>query len=311
MVTVLVTIDNFGRMTRVTRDTSISDMKNASTEELLGAAKNVVERTAANSTVFDPKREERIPKFHAREVVTGHILGRGGFCVVRDVDKIRNGLNPSGSSQSLGSLGSRTNGFFRLFRNKDASDDERSVNSAAMSDRGDAGADDMKARREFIVASSKKKRGRKYVVKSVSSDVDKITYMKGNVDIAIEAKFLAALDHTNIIKLVGCSTRQPCDRGYFLILERMSATLSKKIKGWMDKDRLNKGITGCFVGSSKKDLELYTERIEAAYDIANAMHYLHTKNIIFRDLVRILSHFSCFPLSTPSRISFLTKNFFF
>jgi serine/threonine protein kinase len=30
---------------------------------------------------------------------------------------------------------------------------------------------------------------------------------------------------------------------------------------------------------------LYRERIEASYDIASALYYLHTKNIVFRDLV--------------------------
>jgi serine/threonine protein kinase len=121
------------------------------------------------------------------------------------------------------------------------------------------------------------------VVKSVSTGVDKVTYMKGNVDIAMEAKYLSALYHRNIIELAAVSSAKPCTTGYFIVLERMEETLGTRLKKWMDTERMNTGVMGCFGGS--KNLErLYVERIEASYDIASAMYYLHSKNIMYRDL---------------------------
>jgi serine/threonine protein kinase len=147
-------------------------------------------------------------------------------------------------------------------------------------------ADERKFSRDYVASRSKKTRkGGGYVLKSVSTDVDKLTYMKGNVDIALEAKFLAALYHPNIIELIAVSNAKPCHSGYFLILEKMTETLTKRIKAWMDKDRLSKGLFGCLPGGQKKVVELYRERIKASYDIASALYYLHTKNIVFRDLV--------------------------
>jgi serine/threonine protein kinase len=151
---------------------------------------------------------------------------------------------------------------------------------------GEVMANERKYSRDYVASRSKKTRkGGRYVLKSVSTDLDKVTYMKGNVDIALEAKFLAALCHPNIIELVAVSDAEPCHSGYFLILEKMKETLTKRIKAWMDKDRLSKGLFSCLPGAQKKVLELYRERIEASYDIASALHYLHTKNIVFRDLV--------------------------
>jgi serine/threonine protein kinase len=148
--------------------------------------------------------------------------------------------------------------------------------------------DDLKFSRDFIASRSKKSRSRgggRYIIKTVATDLDKINYMKGHADMALEAKFLSALDHPNIIELAAVSTSDSCHPDFFLILERMTETLTKKIKSWMDRDRLNQGVGGIFTGGKKKVEKLYRERIGASHDIVNGMYYLHSKNIIFRDLV--------------------------
>jgi serine/threonine protein kinase len=127
-------------------------------------------------------------------------------------------------------------------------------------------------------------------MKQLSSDlkdINKITYLKGVVDLAMETRILASLDHENIIKLEGVSTCDAFSEGYFIVLEKVNDTLSKQVKSWMDLDRQCKGITGVFTGSKSKIQRLQSERIAAAYDLSVGMNYLHEQRIVFRDLVSL------------------------
>ena len=118
----------------------------------------------------------------------------------------------------------------------------------------------------------------KYVLKQLSPDLvqnDKISYLKGVVDLAMETHLLSSIDHENIVGLHGMASGGPFEDGYFVILEKINDTLSKKVKGWMDMDRQCKGITGVFTGSKKKQQRLQAERIAAAFHLAQGMNYLH------------------------------------
>jgi len=114
--------------------------------------------------------------------------------------------------------------------------------------------------------------------------LDKIKFLKGTVDLAMETRFLASLHHDNIIRLHGVSSDGAFSDGYFIILERINETLGRRVKSWMDIDRQCKGITGVFTGSKKKALKLQSERMSAACDLAAGMEFLHRRNIVFRDL---------------------------
>lgn len=102
----------------------------------------------------------------------------------------------------------------------------------------------------------------------------------------METRILSSLDHQNIIKLEASSAVDAFSEGYFIVLEKVNETLSRKMKGWMDLDRQCKGITGVFTGSKSKVRRLQSERIAAAYDLSVGMKYLHDRRIVFRDLVR-------------------------
>jgi serine/threonine protein kinase len=268
----------------------MQDLKYATIDTLLGTASEVVADIADSSNVFDPIIEEKMPRFHQKEVSFGHILGRGGFCVVREVEKIRpNGKSVGTSTKSCLSKKSRLGFICRIVKKRKAAMDDSDIFDLDNSE--SPTMDDIKFSRDFIASRSKKSRIRgagRYVVKTVSTDLDKLNYMKGHVDMALEAKFLSALDHPNIIELAAISATDSCHPDFFLILERMTETLTKKIKSWMDRDRLNQGIGGIFTGGKKKVEKLYRERIGASYDIANGLYYLHCKKIIFRDLVSII-----------------------
>jgi serine/threonine protein kinase len=128
-------------------------------------------------------------------------------------------------------------------------------------------------------------KGKKFVVKRLDNEcMDKIMFLKGAVDLAMEARFLAALNHINIIKLYGVSSDGPFADNFFLVLERMEETLTKRIKKWMDIERQCHGITGVFTGSKRKMRELSSEQMLSAFEIAKGTNHLHDKKIIFRDL---------------------------
>ena len=265
----------------------IEDLKFANVDTLLGTAAEVLADLADSSNVFDRLIEEKIPKFHKKEMIVGQILGRGGFCVVHEVSKIRPCVTSVKNTKNKGAS------FICIpFRRRKEEEDNASSFERRDIDGSESRAmDDLKYSRDFVATRSTVGRGKgsnRYVVKTVSTDLDTISFMKGHVDIALEAKFLSVLDHLNIIELAAVGASGSCHPDYFLILERMTETLTKKIKSWMDRDRLLHGITGIFTCGKKKVQELYCERIAASYDITCGLYYLHSKNIIYRDLVSVL-----------------------
>lgn len=110
----------------------------------------------------------------------------------------------------------------------------------------------------------------------------------GAKDLVMEAHFLSALDHENIIKLRGWSaagiggfaTVGRAD-GFFLILDRLRITLAKRISQWREEDNARKSL---IKGRNSIKNQLLVQRLKSAIDIASAVAYLHERRILFRDL---------------------------
>jgi serine/threonine protein kinase len=100
-----------------------------------------------------------------------------------------------------------------------------------------------------------------------------------------EAKFLASLEHPNIIKLRGMAAAGTSgfatmkERGYFLLLDRLQCTLEDKIDTWRD---YNETLSTDRVG--KKRRYFLAERLHVAFDVCASLDYLHANQIIYRDL---------------------------
>jgi serine/threonine protein kinase len=275
----------------------VNDIKAASVEVLLNTARDVyLEKTGLTSTF--PASENAnpdsnsdidssfvnntggIPRFTPRELVVRKVLGRGAFCVVREVS-----LNVS-SGGSLGS-GSSRGSFFHFSSSTRKSSVQRNSSSSLRMSTSEHSISSIPR------GSTRKSSARsRFVVKQINPELiqhDRIAFLKGVVDLATETRYLSTFDHNNIIKLEGIAVCDAFTKGYFIILERVDLTLAKKVKEWMDIDRTCKGITGVFTGSKKKVHKLQTDRMTAAYDLACGMNYLHQRKIVFRDLVRSIN----------------------
>lgn len=114
----------------------------------------------------------------------------------------------------------------------------------------------------------------RYAVKCLKKDLTKSSqdFRNAATDLVVEAKYLAALDHPNIVKLRGTArdgTMSYCDGhdGFFLIMDRMHETLDQRIQKW----------------KLHNSLPLHT-KVDYALQIAGALAYLHERRILYRDL---------------------------
>lgn len=104
----------------------------------------------------------------------------------------------------------------------------------------------------------------------IRSDADQFTI--GAEDLVHETAILCNLDHDNIIKVHGRASGNLTDAfvlndGYFILLDKLSETLQDRMDAW----RRPKSVC-------------QLEQAKVAHSIADAVTYLHSKKIVFRDL---------------------------
>ena len=127
-----------------------------------------------------------------------------------------------------------------------------------------------------------------YVMKTLRTDLPEEEYVKGIVDLAIEAEFLSVLSHPNIISMRAMANSDPHETKFFVILDRLITTLDRKFNQWRQEVGENSGYwLGPFGYCCSKEQFLHKtwlERLAASRDIANAIYFLHKKSIVYRDL---------------------------
>jgi serine/threonine protein kinase len=266
--------------------------KNLAYKEIRRIAQDVTSAEVEQCQLFTQALENTLPVFDSSEVVTGKVLGRGGFCVAYEIGQIRLSAAPSEAVRVACQTGKKNRAAPRV---------------------------DGHTTREMLARGIYHRTG-KYVLKRVEPSLfqtDPLTYLKGIIDLSFETKFLAALDHQHILGIRGVSSthlkpnkasaepesdrddtsdtsetarpyyprnKKEAGDDYFIIVDRLSETLSKRLTAWMHRQRGTEGITGALTGGRRKKKDLYIDRILVMYDIASTMLYLHSKNIVYRDL---------------------------
>lgn len=151
--------------------------------------------------------------------------------------------------------------------------------------------------------------GAKFAIKCLKDEVeesdDADLFLSAARDIVHEAEMLAALSHPNIIKLHGIiASRHEAFLGgssaFFIILERLESTLGDKIDIWAkQKNSFNpskhlKSLSSSLSSSSSRAVDKVekttrseasvSNRLNVSTSIAEAVEYLHSQGVIFRDL---------------------------
>ena len=242
---------------------ALEEMKHETIAGILATALEIVKDKSRDSELFSESYAslKKVPRVKNSEMVLGKTLGRGGFCTVHDIEKLK-------TKKIVGEATGNKYGFFSV-----AVDKIKTLQ------------DQQKAHSQNKFA--KRSGGGQYAIKRVSPNLkkDKLGFLEGSVDLAMEAKFLASCKHPNIIEMPGIGYSGPCSEDFFLVLEKLTELLPERIRYWSYQLRLSEGINGCFGQKAKIQDVVMMDRLEVALEIASGMAYLHRKKIVFRDLV--------------------------
>jgi len=189
----------------------------------------------------------------------GNILGKGGFCTVNEIKKV---LPNDGSFQP--SI-------------PDEEEDEYG---------GDFAPGNVSQDRNYIISRYRRGKDARYAIKKLSDDIDHDPhhYVAGVIDLAIESRFLAVVRHPNIIKMRATANTSPYERDFFVVLDRLYDTLTDRLKTWKGQKKKTSGVTKFRDISGSKKKKSWLERLIVSYDISAALRFLHSQNIIYRDL---------------------------
>jgi len=124
----------------------------------------------------------------------------------------------------------------------------------------------------------------RYAIKRIRNTLVGDDIVDAAIDLGREGEFLSNLSHPNIIKIRGTVT-EPGNPKFALLLDRLHETVETRMERWRQDVKKNTGKFMGVVGKNKQIIKkIWHERLIAGYDLANAVSYMHSRNILHRDL---------------------------
>ena len=140
----------------------------------------------------------------------------------------------------------------------------------------DAPSSHMQLDKAYMKAHCVRAGAPRFALKRVKSDTEGTSplWMLGaTLDLAKEAKFLASLNHPNIIKLRG-TMGEPGHTDFAIVLDRMVTTLDKTIDQWK-RELKSRKYTLNIARTLRDGRALELKRLLVMFDISSAVQYLH------------------------------------
>lgn len=123
-----------------------------------------------------------------------------------------------------------------------------------------------------------------YAVKQIRKDLYPDKRVEAAKSLAKEQKYLQTIQHPNIVRLRGVVDK-PGGSNHMLILDKLSHSLLQQVVDWKEELPSN---SFAFPWKSPKvqetEARVLSERLFALYDVAQAVSFLHSKSIVYRDL---------------------------
>ena len=215
----------------------------------------------------------QIIRTYGVELTLGVKLGEGAFCDVKEITAIvlkrHNDVNGTNTTKKLDASVIHPvdeADFPTIFQDKNAIREYMSENCMRDTDNDGQAA--------------------RYALKQLKATDTQKQLEQGLIDISLEAKFLACLNHSNIIKMRGVAGK-PLSPNFGIVLDRLYMTLENKMDRWTEEYNMAKsgGFCGCFQSvDARENTRLILAAITVAYDLSCAMRYIHGNNLIYRDI---------------------------
>mmetsp|Transcript_3486 Transcript_3486/g.4714 ORF Transcript_3486/g.4714 Transcript_3486/m.4714 type:complete len:420 (+) Transcript_3486:132-1391(+) len=237
-----------------------------------------VKKAFLRSNLLDLNKEIQFPRFDQSEIKIGNMLGQGSFGTVCEIAEIK--IKKERSPNDTFS--------FRSWAGVDDFDSQNGKIESGEIDDDEEEYYELQFQDKRFIADNYKRNGdtARYAIKSISPDVKENPkkFRIAAMDMAVETYFLSVLNHKNIIKMRGVGQGDMFDEKYFLILDRLYDILTNKIDAWKSSSKKHDTFFGKIRNGKTKKLKLFIERLGVAMSLAEALMYLHSLNIIYRDL---------------------------
>jgi serine/threonine protein kinase len=133
----------------------------------------------------------------------------------------------------------------------------------------------------FAVVSDVEMGGKQYAMKHLRPSVldsDRKNFSMAAADLLKEAEFESAFqNHPHIVSIYAKHVSHDCMGNNFIIIDHLTQTLEQRIKwSWTERKKTCQTLLD--------HQKFMAERLQVALHICETLHFLHSKNVIFRDL---------------------------